>query len=54
VVRQCGVNSSWGYWLLSNALIVAIFPIIQMQVQSLALESPKTQDFDTKFQVLHQ
>jgi len=38
---------------LFNAL-VAIFPIIQMRIKSLALGSSKTQDFDTKLQVLHQ
>ncbi len=49
VVSQCGVNQSQGYWVLFDALVVAISLVIKMQVQCLAPYSLETQDFDTKF-----
>jgi hypothetical protein len=52
VVQQCVLNQNESYYLLSNALVITISLICQMQVDCLTLDSNETLDFDGELQVL--
>jgi hypothetical protein len=51
VVQQCVLNQSQGYWLLLDALAVAISLVYQMRTYYLTPDSIETQDFDGELQV---
>ncbi len=51
VVQQCVLNQSQGYWLLLDALAVAISLVYQMWTYCLTPDSIETQDFDGELQV---
>jgi hypothetical protein len=54
VVQQCVLNESRGYWLLLDALVVAISLVCQMQTYCLTPNSIETQYFDGELQVFRQ
>ncbi len=52
MVQQRVLNQSQGYWLLYNALVMAISFVCQMQVDFVTFDTNETQDFDSEIQFL--